>query len=530
MPHARRTQSLFAPLTIPDDGELADREPLGAGPNGAEQGGAEQGGRQPRHGDQIPTGGSEPPPSPTLHAELPRTYVCPGESHAIPRPVHLARLAAFYPNCRHCEHRTDTGHLPRSMVGRLEQSARRGEQFSPFRGEGIRGAYLNQFTRKTAARIAAAVADRLWTDRPLIGRTDWSVADEAAPLPSNRRSVGPTVVIGQDSRASSPDLCVGISTSLRTMGCEVVDVGRVSGPCLTFAVEHLQAEAGLYVTGSGCPLSWTGIDIVGAGGIPWSTNGTLEDIERRYNGDVPRPTRRGGSQRFFDASVPYRASLLKHFQELRPLTVVCSCSESTIFDSLVPLFDGLPCKLVPLESGPLSNPREATGSDSPVVSVSSPPLTAGPLQSSSALRANGNGTPETRVAAVKAKICELGADCGVLVADDGGSLQLFDRQGLPVPPAELLRRLLTASGPLRPATPVAIGPRVDDECRAVLAGLGAATESVEEGAEAMARGMQEHAMPLGIETGGRFWFRDMVPRCDAALALGQLLRSIDVLT
>ncbi len=503
-------------MPIPVDGELADREPAGAEPAGPEQNE-----RQPRGGDPLPTGQSEPHPLPALHAEMPRTYVCPGEAHAIPRPVHLARLAAFYPNCRHCEHRTDTGHLPRSMVGRLEQSARRGEQFSPFGGEGIRGAYLNQFTRKIAAQIAAAVADRLWADRPLIGRTDRPVEEEAAPLLPNRRAAGPAVVIGQDSRASSPDLCVGISASLRTMGCEVVDVGRVSGPCIAFAVEHLQAEAGLYVTGSGCPSSWTGIDIVGAGGIPWSMNGTLEDIQRRSNGDVPRPTRRGGSQRFFDASVPYRASLLKHFQELRPLTVVCSCSESTIFDSLVPLFDGLPCKLVPLESGPLSNRRDVSRSDSPSVPSSHVRRTTGPSRSS------GNDIQETRVVAVKEKIRESGADCGVLIADDGGSVRLFDRKGQTLPPADVLRRLLSAFGSSRSAGPVAIGPRAGDECRAVIAGFGAASEPVDEGDEPMARWMQEHGTPLGVQTGERFWFRDTVPRCDAALTLGQLLRTIE---
>src|SRR5690606_13151109 len=227
--------------------------------------------------------------------QTPVAYVCPGEDHPIPRSIHLARLAAYYPKCRECEHRRDTGQLPRSTVGRLEQTAARVVRPSPFGAEGIRGEYLNHLTRQIAGRVAEAVADRCWQSQPHAGRLP--LLDDEAQTPDRSVQTGPAIVIGHDARPSSPDLCVGVSAALRRMGCEVIDVGRVSGPCHTFAVEHLQADAGLLITGSGRPSQWTGIDLAGPRGVPWSmggsiAKGTLFDIERRYLAGVRSEERR----------------------------------------------------------------------------------------------------------------------------------------------------------------------------------------------------------------------------------------------
>lgn len=467
------SQSLFAPLRpLDDDGPATDD--FGRG-------------EEARHAGDPQA--AVQPLLPIL--ERPRTYICPGEKHAIPRPIHLARLAAFYPNCRNCQHRTDTGQLPRSVVERIEHSARRVLVTSPFRTDGIRGEYLNQFTRKTAARIAAAVADRLWTDRPLTGCTDSLRLDPSSAL--GRRARGPLVVIGQDSRASSPDICVGVGASLRKMGCEVVDVGRVSRPCLTFAVDHLKAAAGIYVTGSGGPDSWTGLDILGEKGIPWSMNGTLADIERRSQKDVPRPTRGGGTQRFFDASLPYRASLLKHFQQLRPMRVVCACSELALLDALRLLFDDLPCELTTIHGD---------------------------------RRMRAGGERQAIIAAMDAAPDDTSVRCGVVIGEDGASLRWFADDRSLMPDADVLRRLLRADDLVQTGAAVVVAPDVDRESRAVLAELRMTAVDVEEGAEPLARAMYESSAVMGIESGGRYWFPDPFPHCDAAVTLGRLLQTL----
>ncbi|MCA9026779.1 MAG: hypothetical protein KDA86_16350 [Planctomycetaceae bacterium] len=403
---------------------------------------------------------SEAPLLPVLSAPT-RTYLCPGEKHPIPRSVHLARLAAFYPNCRLCEHRADTGHLPRSMIGRLEQTAQRGEQVSPFQRDGIRGAYLNQLTRKLAGRIAAAFAEHLWSIRPLQGRPQATEDNDDVPV-TTRRLTGPTVVIGQDARPSSPDLSVGISESLRRMGCDVVDVGRVSRPCFAFAVDHLQAQGGLFITGSGSAESWTGIDVVGPGGIPWSIPGTLSDIERRYHREISRPTRQGGAQRYFDATVPYRASLLKHYQTVRPQKLACFCEDATIVETLKSLLEPHPAEVHWLDDAKLS--------------------------------------PGGRLLALKT----ISVDLGVLLNEEGTAIRLFDRDGRPVSEQLLLGRVLKAAVSSKdPFVP----------------------EQHDQESESIALRMQDQTSTIGVQSGGRLWFRDAFPRCDALITIGHLLQS-----
>jgi len=428
----------------------------------------------------------------------PVIYVCPGEDHPIPRPVHLSRLAAYYPKCRECEHRHDTGQLPRSTVGRLQQTAARIVRPSPFGPEGVRGEYLNHLNRQLAGRVAAAVADSCWQSQPLIGRSADSTDDEerAAACPP---ASAPLIVIGHDARPSAPDLCVGVSSSLRRMGCEVVDVGRVSAPCHVFAVDHLQADAGLFVTGHGCEPRWIGLDLIGPRGVPWSLGdgghaacGTLRDIERRYLAGVSRPTRQAGSQRYFDAILPYRALLLKHFRDLRPLRIVCASPDPFVDQTLQQIFEPLPCDLIAV---------------------------AAPRRSGDSAGATGADSPELRTA-----IKQTDAACGIVIADDGRGIDVFDEQGKPVEVARLLASLINGH---RGARHLAVCVLHHDEVlfEQVSAQVGLA-HRVRAGREALVRQLFEPTTGFGIENGGRLWLQDSPPVCDAILTIGLLLRTL----
>lgn len=71
---------------------------------------------------------------PTLEPQ----YVCPGETHAISRAVHLSRLAAFYPKCRECPQRQETGQLPHPQFDADDSSQPRVSERSIFTLEGVR--------------------------------------------------------------------------------------------------------------------------------------------------------------------------------------------------------------------------------------------------------------------------------------------------------------------------------------------------------------------------------------------------------
>src|SRR5438046_1875439 len=103
-------------------------------------------------------------------SEIIAEYRCPGEDYTISRAVHLARLAAFYPKCRECPHREIQ--VTRTLPASGSLCAKDGPELRPvltallprtlFTDEGVRGIYLNEITRHTAAGIAGAFASRLW--------------------------------------------------------------------------------------------------------------------------------------------------------------------------------------------------------------------------------------------------------------------------------------------------------------------------------------------------------------------------------
>jgi phosphomannomutase len=225
-----------------------------------------------------------------------------------------------------------------------------------FTSEGIRGRYLNDLNRATAARIAGALASCLWDDfgfpeNSMAGPLRAPSAVTGAPAPeydstSNPNALlptegfrllapgrpGPSVVLGHDDRPSSPDIVTGVGQSLRRMGCQVVDIGLATRPCLVFAVDHLRAAGGVHLTGAGCDPGWTGLDFLSRGSVPCSSPGMLEQIAARYRGGYSRPSRRPGSQRTFQAAVPYEANLWKHFHALRPLKIALACPNRTVRD------------------------------------------------------------------------------------------------------------------------------------------------------------------------------------------------------
>ncbi|HUG91353.1 MAG TPA: hypothetical protein VML55_10995, partial [Planctomycetaceae bacterium] len=354
-----------------------------------------------------------------------------------------------------------------------------------------------------AEQAAAALADLLWEHKPLPGRT---AAMDAGSRPSHHAVTGaarssaalPLVVVGHDERPGSPDLMVGVVRSLRRMSCRVVDIGLTTRPCFWFAVDHLKAAAGLFVTGAGSEPSWTGFDFVGPQppAAPLSRGGDpsgfdLDRLEARMSGFTRRPTRQAGPYRMFQAFVPYEASLWKHFHALRPLVVCCGVGSRLVRRTLERVFATLPCRLV-LVDVPVRARDVLAAADADVVRVS-------------------EAVRRTR------------AHLGVLIDDDGQRTGFLDERGRVVDAGavtKLVGRLLLAE---RPGGSVV----VEGASLALLAGDiercgGRALDGGACFAE-MARAMRNEAAVLGGGTSGRLWFAESFPTCDGILTLARVL-------
>ena len=441
-------------------------------------------------------------------------YVCPGEAHAISHSIHLARLSSFYSKCRECLHRNDSGHDSLQPSG-VEVS--RAVRSSLLETDGVRGIYLNELDRTRAAAWGAALASMLWDDEPRVGGTRGQDDNETrgggeliegdaalSPVPlvplspcrvaSARR--GPTVVIGFDERPASPDIVTGVALGLRRMGCQVIDLGQTTVPCFQFAVQHLDAAAGMFVTGAGCGPAWTGFDVVGRGARPWSRGHKLEELEARARAGVMRPTRAAGSQRTFQALVPYEAGLWKHFHALRPLHVVCG-SATKLFPRIVDrLFAKLPCRVT---------------------------HTALPVR-----RRDLRDEQDDDVRRVALAVASGGQHLGLIVDDDGQRCTFVTERGRLVTPGELARLLIDFERHEHHNLKVVATDALAGELSAWLLRLGAEAVTSEESAASVTTALTKSESRLGLMNDGRVWFGESHPTCDALVTLARVLQALSL--
>ena len=416
-------------------------------------------------------------------------YVCPGEDYSISRAVHLSRLAAFYPKCRECAHRHDTSQLTPQTIEKIDASVQRAERATLFTEQGVRGIYLNELTASRAGEIAGAFASLLWESTPLTLK-----AAETPPANRMQKRWGPQVVIGHDDRPSSPDLVTGVAKTLRRMGCQVIDVGLISRPCFWFAVVHLQASAGIHVTGSGCNPAWTGLDFVGSGALPVEREHLLESISERYAAGYQRPLRQSAGQRTFHALAVYEAGLWKHFHALRPLKVCVGCPNRPVRDLLGRLFQKLACKLIPVPT-PVRSRSLLDPADSDNVRMSQ-------------------------------TVVQQGAHLGLLIDDDGQTCVAWDERGELVPARQLTLLLAeTVLAEARHSHIVVEAAAFKDLLRPLdrRDGFCATAEPTLWG---MAQAMRETNAVFGGGDSGRYWFRETFPTCDAVLTLSKLLQAL----
>ena len=112
---------------------------------------------------------------------------------------------------------------------------------------------------------------------------------------------GRTVIIGRDSRTSSPTVRHAVLAGLFATGCHVIDVGLCPTPTILLMAKALGAQGSITITASHNPVAWNGIEFASASGhlltqaerdalmriyetedfalAPWNEQGTLETCE-----------------------------------------------------------------------------------------------------------------------------------------------------------------------------------------------------------------------------------------------------------
>ncbi len=449
-------------------------------------------------------------PPPIVSSSSSKLFFCPGETHPISHSVHLARLSSFYEKCRECSHRHDVVQLSPLVADQFRNAIRTVKRPSYLTGEGVRGIYLNEIDRTVASAWSAALASILWDAEPRRGRTPSDSLsseskadvelDDGADAFSMRRVTtsrrGPLVVIGFDERPSSPDIVTGVALGLRRMGCQVIDLGQTTIPCLHFAVQHLEAAAGMFVTGAGCDPAWTGFEFISGSVQPLSASSRLYELESRSRQGVMRPTRTAGSQRTFHAQVPYESGMWKHFHALRPLHIVCGSATRQLPRTLDRLFAKLPCRLTHI-SLPIRHRNLAEARDADVQRIASAVV--------------GNQQ-----------------HLGLIVDDDGQHCAFISERGRLISVPELARLLINFERREHRDIKVSLTEPLSDELAQWLTRRGIEAFTAGNCASDLTTALTTYEARMGFSGDGRVWFADGHPVCDAIITLARVLQALSL--
>ncbi len=149
------------------------------------------------------------------------------------------------------------------------------ERSELFGTDGIRGAFGRPpLDEATVRALAAALADEL------------PVARDAR----QRNTVEQDIVLGGDTRDSTPTLCRWLTEELCARGARTIYLGTVPTPCVAFTTRTTGAACGIVVSASHNPHPDNGIKLIDTGGFKWSPEAELR-LERRMRSD-DRPSRR----------------------------------------------------------------------------------------------------------------------------------------------------------------------------------------------------------------------------------------------
>ena len=182
---------------------------------------------------------------------------------------------------------------------------------------------------------------------------------------------GRTVVIGRDSRTSSPTLRHAVLAGLLATGCHVIDVGICPTPTILLMAKALQAHGSITITASHNPVAWNGLEFAGASGTLLS-QAERDELMRIYETETfaLAPWNEQGTLEMSDAAVAHHLEQILRSAWFAPavvrkagLKVVLDCGNGAGSVISPTLLRNLGCRVVELNcvaDGHFRRPAEPT--------------------------------------------------------------------------------------------------------------------------------------------------------------------------
>jgi phosphomannomutase / phosphoglucomutase len=173
---------------------------------------------------------------------------------------------------------------------------------------------------------------RQYDIRGVVGRDiDAGIAEAIgrayATLLRRRRDDAPglTVALGRDNRLTSDELAAAVARGLRAAGVDVIDVGTVPTPGLSYAAAHFETDGGLQVTGSHNPPDYNGFKMT-IGGRSLYGEAIQEILRIIKEQDYAEGS---GSFELREVLPTYVREVSAKFEIARPIKVVVDCGNGT---------------------------------------------------------------------------------------------------------------------------------------------------------------------------------------------------------
>jgi phosphomannomutase len=153
-----------------------------------------------------------------------------------------------------------------------------------------------------------------------------------------RKNGASKVCIGYDGRLSSPELETNVIKGLMEVGVDVIRVGRGPTPMLYFSVYHLEADAGIMITGSHNPPDYNGFKMMIDKG-PVYGDAILEIGKIAENGDFASGQ---GSVQDEDVKADYIKRLVRGFDWPNDIKIAWDAGNGAAGEVLRMLVDEIP--------------------------------------------------------------------------------------------------------------------------------------------------------------------------------------------
>jgi phosphomannomutase/phosphoglucomutase len=163
-----------------------------------------------------------------------------------------------------------------------------------------------------------------------------------------RRSGRNRIAVGYDARETSQSFHEATIRGLLASGCEVVDLGQVPTPLVSFSVNHLFVDGAVQVTASHNPAEFNGLKLqVGADPLAGEE---LQHVERLI---AKRAFTSGRGERTkADIVTPYRRCVESKIRLARPIKIVVDAGNGVNGPLAVQVLRDIGCTVIPLYCEP----------------------------------------------------------------------------------------------------------------------------------------------------------------------------------